>query len=817
MKGKPMGMLASGKQGGNALLIVILFMLLGASVFFLNQDIVRDIDLSDRSQLNDLARNAAYDLIEVTEALVSSEELSLFDQKTGVLNQRPGSGGTIVNLPSYLPLTTATLRLMNANLYEQRIASPALRIFEGHNFAQSDAGEFCLDNPRYMPAGMPTTNILIAGDMERMRADIERMKQLNIDGITPAEQAEYNQIAARLGMNSTIPFADRPPNTLCPSDWYKPAQYRYVTLKAEHFPAGMRQRHQSRNRTPDGKPAADITRQPLPDDGRRIDVNLNDWQFRQYVENVPAREIAARPSADYINGAQGKFLKLAKDWSAFPDEPRDFDNTKFTFNESYQASGSGKVDPGMGGAPVGLICSRKKINVSKTEDFGDHSFARCGGNNGDVEIEDVKNEMQVFLALNRITGKALDSVDPMKMEVTAHVYYNYQDRQTKEFKVGKTTVDASIIMPYWTENSNASTGGDGSSSVSGSGGSGPGGSGPGTGPSGSGPGSGPGTGTTSCPSGTGQCCPGEACCPNPNDPESCCPRPDDEDHCGMPMRVEMFQRQYSPGPELDLCAPTAPCPESEVQCKEWTWIVTDSKVIGEGDDFTDDLGKSYHCEDNEDGDHDPCTFQVALEFRKFACCEMMSANGECRPIGCFDGEVPIAMADGSLRPAKEIQKGDRLLNPVTGRGQAVKRVSIGPEREKPMFDITVAGRTVRVSSQHPFPVAEQGRTTLRSAEDLRAGDLVRLSDGSHRKIGSIVMLPVNVNQVVYNFELEAPTTRDEDHMLLANGIVTGDLFLQEKFEIGVPISTVDVKPIRDPELMKRLVRDFLRQEKQYAR
>jgi hypothetical protein len=194
---------------------------------------------------------------------------------------------------------------------------------------------------------------------------------------------------------------------------------------------------------------------------------------------------------------------------------------------------------------------------------------------------------------------------------------------------------------------------------------------------------------------------------------------------------------------------------------------------------------------------------------------MVSAYGQCRPIGCFDGDVPIAKADGSYEPAKNIQSGDLLLNPLTGAAQSVKRVAVGRENKKPMYEVTIHQRVIKVSSLHPFAIIdEKGQRQWRSAEQLRGGDRVEMqseiNNGQQLEIFAIDKvrpLPISANQVVYNFELEADNGEPENHALLANGYVTGDLFLQQKMELKQDIKEIRVRNISDPKLIQKLIQE----------
>ena len=143
--------------------------------------------------------------------------------------------------------------------------------------------------------------------------------------------------------------------------------------------------------------------------------------------------------------------------------------------------------------------------------------------------------------------------------------------------------------------------------------------------------------------------------------------------------------------------------------------------------------------------------------------------------GCFAEGTMITLADHSLKRVEEIKKGDLVLNPVTGKPARVKLVVDAPE-PYPLIKLGYAGKSVRVTQTHPMLTV----SGLKKAKDLSLEDEVQGEDGSFHKLATIEQLPVEAGQYVFNFELEADSDREAEHMLTADGIVTGDMVLQLK-------------------------------------
>lgn len=144
--------------------------------------------------------------------------------------------------------------------------------------------------------------------------------------------------------------------------------------------------------------------------------------------------------------------------------------------------------------------------------------------------------------------------------------------------------------------------------------------------------------------------------------------------------------------------------------------------------------------------------------------------------GCFDETTLIRMADGSDRLITGLKMGEFVYNPVTKMPARITKLTIGPEL-KPLINVSVGGRVVKVTDTHPFMT----RRGWIQARNLRTSDQV-LS-------GSKVYLPVTAlelgasGRTVANLALEGPASSAELHYVLANGVVTGDLVIQNMLEL----------------------------------
>ncbi|MBC7533479.1 MAG: hypothetical protein H7318_18060 [Oligoflexus sp.] len=146
--------------------------------------------------------------------------------------------------------------------------------------------------------------------------------------------------------------------------------------------------------------------------------------------------------------------------------------------------------------------------------------------------------------------------------------------------------------------------------------------------------------------------------------------------------------------------------------------------------------------------------------------------------GCFAADTRIKMGDGTEQSADTIRQGDFLWNPIRKESQRVKRVVAGPEKPL-LYVIEVEGELIKVTSDHPFLTAYG----TRSAKQLKVGDPI-INQGSLSRISGISREARRFGDpepIVWNFELEG-SPDDEDHYLVANGTMTGDLYMQLKLK-----------------------------------
>lgn len=160
-----------------------------------------------------------------------------------------------------------------------------------------------------------------------------------------------------------------------------------------------------------------------------------------------------------------------------------------------------------------------------------------------------------------------------------------------------------------------------------------------------------------------------------------------------------------------------------------------------------------------------------------------NSNGEVcytcasmRIAGCFAPETKILMADGSEKEIQDISAGEMVRNPVSGQALAVESL-IESFEENSLIEVTLSDRKLRITENHPV-LTSRG---IISANKLSKLDEVKTLDGKFHKVSDIKVLEKKSKQRVLNLKLKTDSKDFDSHMVLADGIVTGDHFVQERF------------------------------------
>lgn len=168
-----------------------------------------------------------------------------------------------------------------------------------------------------------------------------------------------------------------------------------------------------------------------------------------------------------------------------------------------------------------------------------------------------------------------------------------------------------------------------------------------------------------------------------------------------------------------------------------------------------------------------CTF-IELDPNNGCTMEFKGCRG---PVGCFAAGTKIKLENGEEKTISSLKRGDLVFNPKTEKSYPITRLISGPELRSPMYEIVLAnGKRLTLTAKHPLDT----NIGLVLVRDLKSSHLLLDSSGNTTKINKIRRLH-GYKKDVWNIQIGGSSDL-EDHFVLANGIVSGDLYIQEQAE-----------------------------------
>ncbi len=152
-----------------------------------------------------------------------------------------------------------------------------------------------------------------------------------------------------------------------------------------------------------------------------------------------------------------------------------------------------------------------------------------------------------------------------------------------------------------------------------------------------------------------------------------------------------------------------------------------------------------------------------------------------RTDGCFAKGTKINVTKKDAIAIEKLPPGSPVLL-ADGRTVRIKKVVAGPEPEPVIAFETKSGSKLTVTSLHPV-MTSQG---VKLAKDIAIADELKSVDGKWVPIVSIGRKEYSGD--VYNLELEGES--EVDHLIIAEGLVSGDLYLQSKLSGRIKITAV---------------------------
>ena len=162
---------------------------------------------------------------------------------------------------------------------------------------------------------------------------------------------------------------------------------------------------------------------------------------------------------------------------------------------------------------------------------------------------------------------------------------------------------------------------------------------------------------------------------------------------------------------------------------------------------------------------------TAVNFKLVEADKVSCDKIDIRIHGCYTEGTQIQISDSNSIAIEDLQVGYSVLR-SNGTFAKITKIVKGPEK-KPVIKLELEnGQSVTLTEKHPI-VTEAG---LVLAKDVSIGTKLLSKDGKWYSLKS--MTTHKYDGLVYNVQLDGQ--KELDHLLLSNGIVTGDLYLQNR-------------------------------------
>lgn len=160
-----------------------------------------------------------------------------------------------------------------------------------------------------------------------------------------------------------------------------------------------------------------------------------------------------------------------------------------------------------------------------------------------------------------------------------------------------------------------------------------------------------------------------------------------------------------------------------------------------------------------------------------------------QPYGCVTGDTLIELSDGTRTFIKNLGQGDFVKNQFNETVGAYYTLK-GPEKSSMFLLRTDSGKKIVATKGHPF----YSRKGLSRADSFKKGVEILTVDGFEKlavvkKVlfsGNVYNLAVSPKEMVLDKELEGRdpflALRSDEHTVILNGIISGDIILQRLIE-----------------------------------
>jgi hypothetical protein len=174
-------------------------------------------------------------------------------------------------------------------------------------------------------------------------------------------------------------------------------------------------------------------------------------------------------------------------------------------------------------------------------------------------------------------------------------------------------------------------------------------------------------------------------------------------------------------------------------------------------------------------------FNAIIDKARSADCEVTAEDGSKSDDfrkGCFIKGTKILMSNQTWKAVEDVKKEDMVWNPILNKAQKVFAIIHGPEADKHMWTVGYKGKQTTVTQNHPF-MTQSG---MKVASKLTKADKILVGKNRYEQVTTLKKNDLDPNAYVHNFKVMGNHGEAQEHMVMADGVVSGDLYLQQQLE-----------------------------------
>lgn len=170
---------------------------------------------------------------------------------------------------------------------------------------------------------------------------------------------------------------------------------------------------------------------------------------------------------------------------------------------------------------------------------------------------------------------------------------------------------------------------------------------------------------------------------------------------------------------------------------------------------------------------------VKIENAHLATCSINNNLDQAAYLkGCFASDSLITMANGKKVRLETLKPGDRLYNPFSNQASIIMAILSPMSITSKVVTLGYSDKTLTLTGNHPMLT----KAGLKTAAEVTKADFLLGSDSRFYKVSKVNQRNLLPSDRFLNIALDTDSRSLQSHIVVANDIAAGDLFLQMQLE-----------------------------------